>query len=460
MKVEILTEEPSESRRSLNIAMVCDFFYPRLGGVEMHISSLAQCLAKLGHKLVVITHAHGGRSGVRYLPGPVKVYYCPFQTMIDGVTLPTFIATYPLIRHIFVREKIDIVHGHQATSPMSNEALVYGSILGLATVYTDHSLFGLGDDWASCILNKLLKCTLSTVDAFIAVSHTCRSNLILRAHLDPQTIVAIPNAVHATKFEPPQQLLTKGDRVKVVVLSRLVYRKGVDLLLEVIPRVCQKFPQVDFIIGGNGNKKADLESMVHHNCLEARVEFLGAVASDQVRNVLCRGDLFINCSLTESFCIALLEAASTGMIVVSTDVGGVHEVLPCTEANDNIMLLAEPNAESLTEAVFEALDKHLLPEIVNLTPQQRIALKWQRHNRVAQMYSWDRVARQTEAVYYAALNCERLSFLQRMMRYLTVGWIACVAALWIQAWAKVVDLIFPKHQIDIVPDLVSMNRKK
>ena len=58
------------------IAMVCDFFYPRLGGVEMHIWSLAQHLLRLGHKVIVITHAYGQRKGVRYMPGPLKVYYC------------------------------------------------------------------------------------------------------------------------------------------------------------------------------------------------------------------------------------------------------------------------------------------------------------------------------------------------------------------------------------------------
>jgi phosphatidylinositol glycan class A protein len=56
--------------------MVCDFFYPRLGGVEMHIWSLAQQLIRLGHKVIVITNTYGNRKGVRYFPGPLKVYYC------------------------------------------------------------------------------------------------------------------------------------------------------------------------------------------------------------------------------------------------------------------------------------------------------------------------------------------------------------------------------------------------
>jgi len=56
------------------------------------------------------------------------------------------------------------------------------------------------------------------------------------------------------------------------------------------------------------------------------VELLGAVPHHRVRDVLVRGHVFLNCSLTESFCIALLEAASCGLFVVSTRVGGVPEV--------------------------------------------------------------------------------------------------------------------------------------
>jgi phosphatidylinositol glycan class A protein len=49
------------------VAMVSDFFYPGLGGVEMHIYQLSQCLTNLGYKVIVITHFRGNRHGVRYM---------------------------------------------------------------------------------------------------------------------------------------------------------------------------------------------------------------------------------------------------------------------------------------------------------------------------------------------------------------------------------------------------------
>ena len=72
----------------------------------------------------------------------------------DEDTLPTFIISYPILRWIFIRENINIVHSHQATSTLANESIVYASMLGLYSVYTDHSLFGF-NDIASLVLNKV-----------------------------------------------------------------------------------------------------------------------------------------------------------------------------------------------------------------------------------------------------------------------------------------------------------------
>ena len=61
-----------------NIAMVCDFFYPQPGGVESHIYQVSTKLIDRGHKVVVITHAYEGRTGVHYLTNGLKVYHVPF----------------------------------------------------------------------------------------------------------------------------------------------------------------------------------------------------------------------------------------------------------------------------------------------------------------------------------------------------------------------------------------------
>ncbi|GAX09600.1 phosphatidylinositol glycan, class A [Fistulifera solaris] len=413
------------------IAMVCDFFYPRIGGVENHIYSLSLNLIRLGHKVIIITHAYGNRKGVRYLPGPLKVYYCPILPMTDQDAMPTFIATFPLLRHIFIRERIDIVHAHQATSTMANESIVYAAALRIASVYTDHSLFGF-DDLASTILNRVLQTTLSTVDAAIGVSHVCHDNLILRARLDPNRVFVIPNAVDPSKFSPDPSQRRR---------DRLVYRKGIDLLVGIIPKVCSELKHVHFLVGGDGPKLLDLQEMVERDRLQDRVEFLGSVPHANVRNVLVRGDIFLNCSLTESFCIAILEAACCGLLVVSTNVGGVPEVLP-----DDMIMLSDPTVESMVTCVREAVQADRTDAVAHI-----------QHQRIRDVYTWERVAEETILVYKKVLCQHRRGFLERMSCYQSLngitGFVVCCLALIVEIWVRIVEWWQPIHQIDRVPDL-------
>lgn len=91
-----------------------------------------------------------------------------------------------------------------------------------------------------------------------------------------------------------------------------------------------------------------------------------------MRNVLVRGHIFLNTSLTEAFCIAIVEAASCGLIVVSTDVGGVKEVLP-----ESLVKYAKPNSADLLFKLRVAIE------------ESRHIRSFENHQLVKQMYNWD-----------------------------------------------------------------------
>ena len=295
-----------------NICIVSDFFLPRLGGVELHQYQLAQGLIRRGHKVVTVTGTYGNnpgqRQGIRYLTNGLKVYYCPQMQIDNQASLPTLFLFFPLFRQIMLREKIQIVHGHQTTSALAHECIMHARTMGLKAVYTDHSLFGFADA-GSIHLNKLMRFTLCDVQHVVCVSHCSRENLVLRASLDPLGVSVIPNAVDTSKFTPsPENAPDMSQQINIIILSRLVYRKGVDLAVEVIPAICARFPTVHFIIGGDGGKRLLLEEMRERYQLQDSVEMLGSVQHADVRDVLVRGHLFLNCSLAEAFCIAILEA--------------------------------------------------------------------------------------------------------------------------------------------------------
>eukprot|EP00761_Pharyngomonas_kirbyi_P009792 gb/GECH01009810.1/.p1 GENE.gb/GECH01009810.1/~~gb/GECH01009810.1/.p1 ORF type:complete len:510 (+),score=78.89 gb/GECH01009810.1/:1-1530(+) len=426
----------SNMKRHLCICLVSDFFYPGFGGVETHMYSLAQCLIRRGHRVIVVTRAYPPRyRGVRYLTGGLKVYYLPMAAVTldpGNVTLPTFHFSFPLIRNIYLREEVSLVHGHQAPSTLCHEAILHARTMGIKAAFTDHSLFGFAD--AACIhINKVLKWTLSDVDHVICVSHTSKENTVLRAAISPHKVHVVPNAVDTTVFRPRPR--RRGDRLTIVVLTRLVYRKGVDLLADVIPRVCQLFPQVDFVVGGDGPRRIQMEEAIEKHQLEDRVRMVGAVPHHKTRDLIIQGDIFLNTSLTEAFCIAILEAASCGLFSVSTNVGGVPEVLP-----RSMIVLADTRADSIVAGVGEAVRR-----VRRVDPTAF-------HRQVSAMYSWDDVAARTEDVYLTMVEEENPSLLERLRRYYSAGQlygkVLCVICILDYLMLWILALVYPDDTVE------------
>ncbi|KAL4301193.1 hypothetical protein AHAS_Ahas17G0276400 [Arachis hypogaea] len=256
-------------------------------------------------QVVVVTHAYGNRSGVRYMTGGLKAYYVPWRPFVMQNSFPTLFPSLPIIRTILIRERITIVHGHQAFSTLCHETLMHSRTMGYRVVFTDHSLYGFSDA-GSIHMNKVLQFTLADVSQAICVSHTSKENTVLRSGLPPEKVFVIPNAVDTAMFKPAVVQPSRSEIV-IVVISRLVYRKGADLLVEVIPDVCRLHPNVRFIVGGDGPKRVRLEEMREKHSLQDRVEMLGAVPHAQVRSVLISGHIFLNRSFYNPYLLSIIN---------------------------------------------------------------------------------------------------------------------------------------------------------
>lgn len=390
--------------------MASDFFYPNTGGVEAHIWHLSRCLVELGHKVVVITHAYGDRRGIRFIDNSIKVYYLPFSLIPkQNVIWPLLFNGTVVIRQILIRERINIVHGHSAFSPMAHGVMFHAKALGIHTVFTDHSLFGFNYLGAS-IHSQVVKLSLLQCNHIICVSNVGKANKALHLEIGPNKesipISVIPNAVDTFVFTPDP---SKRDpnKITIVVNSRLVYRKGIDLLASVLPKICQLNPRVHFIIVGDGPKKILLEAAIEQNYLHERVLLLGSVPHDQVRDILVKGDIFLNTSLIEAFCMAIVEAASCGLQVVSTNVGGLPEVLPL-----NLIKLTEPSVDGLLKGAQLALDDLVTRKFV--PPMEA-------HEIIERSYSWQDVAKQTEQVYTSVIQKPVQTLKHRINRYRASG---------------------------------------
>lgn len=388
-------------------SMVCDFFYPQVGGVEFHIYHLSQKLIGLGHSVVVITHSYDDRTGVRYLTNGLKVYYIPYMVLYRQTTFPTVFASFPIVRNILIREQIQIVHAHGSVSTLAHESLLHANTMGLRTVFTDHSLYGF-DSIGSILINKLLKFTLTNVDTTICVSHICKENMVLRANINVDNISVIPNAVVSEDFKPlPYRKKRKNlKKITIVVICRLFPNKGADLLTHMIPKICSLNPDVEFIIAGDGPKFVDFQQMIETHRLQERVQLIGSVKHEMVRDVMCLGDIYLHASLTEAFGTVLVEAASCGLLIVTTSVGGIPEVLP-----EHMTVLAqETSVRSLVDATNRAIE---------LIQEENVDTR-SFHSDVSKMYDWVDVANRTVKVYNTVFSNPELhhkKWLDMVMRF-------------------------------------------
>ncbi|XP_055715713.1 phosphatidylinositol N-acetylglucosaminyltransferase subunit A [Phlebotomus papatasi] len=449
----------------MRICMSSDFFYPNCGGVEEHIFNLSQCLLEKGHKVIVVTHSYEERTGIRYMTNGLKVYYLPIKTFYNQCILPTMICNIPLLRDILLRERIEIVHGHSAFSALAHEMMLVASLLNLRVIFTDHSLFGFAD-LSAVVTNKFLQISLCTCNHCICVSHIGKENTVLRASVPAHKVSVIPNAVDTALFTPNPIKRPQDNTITVVIVSRLVYRKGIDLLVGIISKISQmpEMRHVSFLVGGDGPKRGLLEEIREKNNMQDRVTLLGALEHSKVRDVLARGHIFLNTSLTEAYCMAIVEAAATGLQVVSTKVGGIPEVLP-----DELIIMTEPSVEALLKGLLLAIKRHKnrrkLPgsssngihrNDAKAEDKNEVLCPFAANALVADLYSWDNVAQRTEKVYQRVLREPDQPLGKKLTSYLITGvWPYLLVVSLCHLIIKFCEWLTPKSHIDIVRDYPS-----
>ena len=438
------------NKEQLSILLISDFFYPKVGGVEVHIYQLAVSLIRLGCKVTVLTHHRKDRQGIKYMGNGIKVYFTPLMTLYDDSSIPILLGALKILREICYKERIDIIHCHQSSSCLSLEGIFHSKLLGKNIILSEHSLYGFSYlDEAS--LNKVIRTFFVDVDETISVSHVATENLILRGMINPKMTHTIPNAIDNTKFRPANEKEIKEmkkkrikegkeDIITIVSVSRQAERKGTDLLIEVIPEICKQFPNVNFIIGGDGPKKKLLDVMVDAIGLKDRVKLTGFLPHQKVRDVMIQGQIYLNTSLTESFCIAIVEAASAGLYTIATDVGGVGEVLP-----EYMVKLVQPNKESIIKAIKDTIKNYdILKEKIK-----------DNYKVLKSIYNWDKVAKKTKLVYQKALKKADVSFITRIKKIFTVGHMSPI----IYLCAVLIDFIF-LFLLTIFQPLKSIQRNK
>ena len=123
-----------------------------------------------------------------------------------------------------------------------------------------------------------------------------------------------------------------GKTPVIATLTRLVPRKGVDMVIRAIPALAATFPEIVYLVGGDGPDRTRLEALASELNVTAHVRFLGRLGDSEKTALLRRADLFamparIEDDSIEGFGIAYLEAASCGTPALAGTAGGAKDAV-------------------------------------------------------------------------------------------------------------------------------------
>lgn len=315
----------------MRIGMVCPYSFDEPGGVQIHAIDLCTELRKRGHEVSLI----GPGKSADGLPDFVELGGSSIPIRYNGsvARLSFGPRTRKHLKQWIRDNQFDLLHIHEPNSPsysMMAMAVAEGPI-----VATYH---------ASASESKVLKMALPFLRPYlerihggIAVSEEARRWQVENLAGDP---VLIPNGVETSVYRGAQPLAgldSPGEhRPRLMFLGRFEEpRKGLQILLEAMPRIVAEVPQVELIIAGGGDMDAlvervrdlGLSATVGLGPSDAHVRVLGRVSDADKASALSASDVYVAPNTGgESFGIVLVEGMAAGAAVLASDIPAFEAV--------------------------------------------------------------------------------------------------------------------------------------
>jgi glycosyltransferase involved in cell wall biosynthesis len=192
------------------------------------------------------------------------------------------------------------------------------------------------------------------------------ANRVAGLGMPQDRVTVVPYGVDIERYDPDQRAervpgpeATIPDRGQVVmVMGRLVHKKGFSTLLQAAPQVLAKCPDTTFVIAGEGDLRAKLEALAESLGIQQHVVFSGHIPWDQTPAVLTKADVFVVPSVldeagnVDGLPNVLLESMASGCAIVASEVAGIPEVI---KDGENGLLVPQRNEQALADAICTLL---------------------------------------------------------------------------------------------------------
>lgn len=201
------------------------------------------------------------------------------------------------------------------------------------------------------------------VDYFISISEITRQKFLSWTRINDDKGFVLPNAIDLAAFGPGPKREDFLRRYKLankrilMTLGRLSAEeryKGVDEVLEAMPQMLHRFPDLAYLVVGNGSDLPRLQSKARDLGVERHVVFAGSVPESEKADHYRLADVYVMPSSGEGFGFVFLEAMACGISVVASKRDGSREAVK----NGELGAVVEPgNPDELAAAVFSALER-------------------------------------------------------------------------------------------------------
>ncbi|HLI46658.1 MAG TPA: glycosyltransferase family 4 protein [Geobacterales bacterium] len=373
---------------------------PRIvGGLARHVYYLSKELSKLGNEVLVIT-----------LEFP-NVVIEEYKDNLHIYRVKVELASYDFLtwcyafNHFFekkigmVAKEVDLIHAHDWLVAISAISAKY--LLGKPLVSTIHSLeigrVGSLSNPLSVVIDNIEWWLTYESKNVITTSEFMKRQLIEHFKLPGEKITVISNGIEFREFD---YMINKAEiramhglpieNKLVGFIGRITEQKGVRYFIEAVPKILNKYGNVNFVVVGDGWQIDEMKELAKKLGIDWAVKFMGYLPDESLKNILKALDVLVIPSVYEPFGIIALEGMSAGVPLVASSVGGLDEIL---ENEVDGLKVPPRNPDAIADAVFKLLiDESLRNRLVENA--RRKAIK----------FSWEEIAKRTMDVYEKVKN--------------------------------------------------------
>lgn len=233
----------------------------------------------------------------------------------------------PEVIRFVKREKVEIIHAHLPWAGIV--ARIVGKVTGVKVIYTEHNKL----ERYHFITRMLNLATMNWLSAIVAVSEDVQKSVRTHKKKVRSELVTILNGVNVEHFRPDynsgvdvrEELGIPKDAIVIGTIAVFRFQKRLDIWLTLAQEIRHRLPMAHFIVVGDGPLKQMLMEKRASMGMEKYVHLPGI--HKEVRPYLRAFDIYMMSSVFEGLPIALLEAMASGCAVITTDAGGIKQVV-------------------------------------------------------------------------------------------------------------------------------------